>query len=164
MPNKKTPLFFDTVVLSNFANTENGIEVLRKKYKSRGYVTLQVLEEIAKALYAGLNHLEKIENLFSKTSLIKTEQETYILLLRNLGAGEASCISCAYERGGIVVTDDRMARSVCKERIIPVTGTLGILKVAYLDALITIDEADSMLKQMINSGFYSPVQKISDLL
>ena len=57
-----------------------------------------------------------------------------------------------------------MARNICKERAIPVTGTLGILKAAYLDGVLQIDQADYMLRQMINSGFYSPVQKISDTL
>lgn len=86
------------------------------------------------------------------------------MLLKNLGDGEASCIACALKRRGIVVTDDRMARNICKEHAIAVTGTFGILKAAYLDGILQIDEADTMLKQMVDFGFYSPVQKISDML
>lgn len=169
MPNKSV-LYFDTVVLSNFAFCKDGIVFLQKRYQERGHITLQVLEEIAKATYSGFNHLEEIdENLFvkkgfTKTSLAPSEQSTYILLLKNLGDGEASCIACALQRGGIVVTDDRLARSICKERSIAITGTLGMLKAAYLDGSLQIEQADAMLKQMVDCGFYSPVQKISDTL
>lgn len=166
----KKPLFFDTVVLSNFVFTLGGIHFLKKRYSGRGKVTFQVLQEIAKATYAGMNRLEEIErdlfkkNGFEKTSLVDSEQGSYLLLLRNLGDGEASCIAAASERKGIVVTDDRMARNFCKERNVPVTGTIGILKAAYLDGILRIENADQMLKEMIASGFYSPVQKISDTL
>lgn len=166
----KPPLFFDTVTLSNFACIKGGIAFLQTRYLQRGHVTLQVLEELAKATYSGFSHLEEVEeqlfkkNGFTKTSLTATEQSAYILLLKNLGDGEASCIACALQRKGIVVTDDRMARSTCKERAIAITGTLGILKAAYLDGILQIEEADTMLKQMVDYGFYSPVQKISDML
>jgi predicted nucleic acid-binding protein len=169
MPSKPL-LYFDTVVLSNFAFIKGGITFLQKRYQQRGNVTLQVLEELAKATYSGFNQLEEVEkNLFNKkgfvkTSLAESEQPAYILLLKNLGNGEASCIACASKRKGIVVTDCRMARNSCKEHDIAVTGTLGILKSAYLDGILQIDEADAMLKQMVDFGFYSPVQKISDML
>lgn len=165
MPNKK-PLFFDTVVLSNFAFVDNGIAFLQKRYQKRGHITLQVLEELAKASFSGITRLETIEKqlLFTQTQLAQSEQSIYLSLLRNLGDGEASCIACSLQREGIVVTDDRMARAICKERSIPVTGTLGILKAAYLDGLLPIEEADAILKTMIDFGFYSPVQRISDTL
>lgn len=161
----KPALFFDTVVLSNFAFISGGIAFLHKRYGKRVHITLQVLEEVAKTAYSGFTHFEQIESAnFSKTSLIPSEHETYLALLRNLGTGEASCIAAAEQRKGIVVTDDRLARNICKERIIPLTGTIGILKSAYLDSVISLDEADGMLHKMVECGFYSPVQKISDTL
>jgi predicted nucleic acid-binding protein len=161
----KPPLFFDTVVLSNFAFVSNGISFLLKRYGKRGHITLQVMEELAKTAYSGFNHFEEIESAgFIKTSLVNSEHATYLALIRNLGTGEASCIAAAEQRGGIVVTDDRLARNICKERKIPLTGTIGILKAANQDSIIDLDEADSMLKKMIECGFYSPVQKISDTL
>ena len=69
MPSKP-PLYFDTVVLSNFAFIKGGITFLKKRYQQRGHVTLQVLEELAKATYSGFNQLEEIEkNLFKKRVL-----------------------------------------------------------------------------------------------
>lgn len=170
MPSKNIPLFFDTVVLSNFASISNGISFLVLRYGERGYATLQVLEEIAKTIYLEFNYFEEINNSlfvkdgFKTVSLETIEYSIYLSLLRNLGSGEASCIAMAEQRGGVVVTDDRLARNICKERNIPVTGTIGILKAAYLDSFINLDQADAMLKKMINIGFYSPVQRISDTL
>ena len=190
----KKALFFDTVVLSNFAYAEGGIVFLKKRYQSRGTVTLQVLEELAKAHFAGWQQFEQLEKQlfvkvdvkvdvksdvksdvkgdikgdvkggFIKTTLTLQEQQHYISLLKNLGDGEASCIAAAAESGAIVVTDDRTARNFCKERTIPVSGTIGILKAACLDGILSIGQADCMLEQMISSGFYSPVQKITDIV
>ena len=164
------PLFFDTVVLSNFACVKGGIPLLVKKYHHRGKVTFQVLQEIAKASYSGWEHLDEIENElfqksgFEKISLNAQEHPHYLSLLRNLGDGEASCIAVAKKRNGIVVTDDRAARNFCKEQDIPITGTLGILKSTCLENSIKPDEADKMLKDMISFGFYSPIHRISDIL
>ncbi len=166
----KKPLFFDTVVLSNFAFTQNGIIFLKKRYGERGVVTLQVFQEIAKATYADMQRLTQIDkNLFGKggfqkTSLTEKELPEYIASLRNLGEGEASCIAAALKRNGTVVTDDRVARNFCKERNIGISGTLGILKAACLDNIIEAHQADQMLSQMISYGFYSPIQKITDIL
>lgn len=169
MPNKQQ-LFFDIVVLSNFAFAEGGLIFLKKRYQQRGIITLQVLQEVAKATYAGYQQLEQIENIlstkegFQKTALTDVERDYYILLLRNLGEGEASCLAAAYQRKGIVVTDDRTARNFCKEKGVPITGTIGILKAACLEGVLEAVQADRMLDQMISHGFYSPINKVSDIL
>lgn len=168
MPDKK--LFFDTVILSNFAFANGGIEFLVNRYKKRGIITFHVLQEIVKATYAELKHLEKIEKellitgAFQKISLSEKEQHHHMMLLKNLGEGEASCIAAAHERKGIVVTDDRAARNCCQDKSIPVSGTIGILKAACLDSVLEPEKANQMLKQMISFGFYSPIHKITDIL
>ncbi len=170
MHDKPPLLFFDTVVLSNFAFTSGGIGFLKNRYRNRGIITLQVFQEIIKATYIGYTDLEKIEQdlladeSFQKTVLTEAEQHHYIMLLRNLGEGEASCIAAAYERNGVVVTDDRAARNCCQEKSIPISGTIGILKAACLDKKLEQNQADKMLSQMIDNGFYSPIQKISSIL
>src|SRR5262249_37525428 len=100
---------------------------------------------------------------FQKISLSEGEQDHYLLLLRNLGEGDASCIAAAYERKGIVVTDDRFARNFCQEKAIPVTGTIGILKATCLSGLLEPTHANQMLQKMISSGFSSPIHKIKDI-
>lgn len=170
MPDKEIPLVFDTVVLSNFAFAEGGISLLKQRYQMRGMVTLQVIQEITKAIYAGHPMLEHFDdqmfskNGFRKISLSEKEHADYLILLRQLGEGEASCIAAAIHRKGIVVSDDRMARNTCREKDIPITGTIGILKAAYINDDIDLKTADDMLQQMIKHGFYSPISKISDVV
>ncbi len=47
---------------------------------------------------------------------------------------------------------------------IKVTGTLGILIVAVERKMITLNEANQMLAEMIQRGYYSPVDDLKDLL
>lgn len=92
-----------------------------------------------------------------------SERQTYRDLLHMFGPGEASCIACAASRGGTAVTDDRTARQSCGEHNIPVTGTIGILQACRADGVISTEEADGILSAMMDAGYYSPVQRISDL-
>ena len=166
MPNKSRLLFFDTVVLSNFAFASQGFEFLTTQYASRGRMTVQVFQEIMKAIYLGYNRLESLvsEQSFQKVILSEEENIRYFTLLKNLGEGEASCLAAAASRDGIVVTDDFAARNCCREMDLPVTGTIGILKAACLKQKLRPDEADRMLQEMVECGYYSPVNRISDLL
>jgi len=59
---------------------------------------------------------------------------------------------------------DERARQCCNELDIPFTGTIGILKACCIDATRSPEEADAILQSMINTGYYSSVQNISDLL
>jgi predicted nucleic acid-binding protein len=101
---------------------------------------------------------------FSLCSLISKEREYFREMIAFLGQGEASCISFAKDRNAIVATDDRTARKQCANMKIPVTGTIGILKASVKDSLFTLEQANDVLYKMIASGFYSPVNSISDIL
>jgi len=96
--------------------------------------------------------------------LSPAERMTYRTLLRSLSPGEASCIVCAKERGGIVVTDDRAARVSCSEFGLAFTGTIGILKTCCRQGALDSDTADAVLHTMITAGYRSPVGRISDIL
>ncbi|MBL7115245.1 MAG: hypothetical protein ISS35_05715 [Kiritimatiellae bacterium] len=90
------------------------------------------------------------------------ERQIYRELLRILAPGEASCIAYAKTYAAVVVTDDRAARQCCTERDIPFTGTIAILKASCIDATVSQEEANVILLSMIDAGYYSPVQNISD--
>ena len=162
-------LFFDTVTLSNFALAGH-LDLLIARYGVRACVTLEVLDEVTDGIVAGFAALADIEAAVSETrlgsarTLTDDEREQYRELLRILGPGEASCIACAEARGGVVVTDDRTARSCCAERGLSCTGTVGILKACAVDGTLSPDEADAALQAMIDAGYYSPVTAISGLL
>lgn len=161
--------FFDTVVLSNFALADR-LDVLVDRYGTKGHVTQEVLTEIHAGIVAGYPALrvaaDKVTTggMSLAAPLTPQERVVYLEALRCLASGEASCIACAQYRGGIVVTDDRAARNGCADRELPCTGTIGILKASCVDGTLRLVEADDILGRMVETGFYSPVRRISDLL
>ena len=97
-------------------------------------------------------------------ALSAQERRRNIALRRTLGSGEASCVAIAEARKGYVATADRQARTVGADLHLPVTGTIGILKAFCMDESMTPAEADQALREMIDNGFFPPVQRINDLL
>jgi len=165
MPDKQW--VFDTVVLSNFLISDS-VHILEKRYKGRGVITSEVYDEIS----AGISQISSLgridwlidKDIFSLCSLISKEREYFREMIAFLGQGEASCISFAKDRNAIVATDDRTARKQCTNMKIPFTGTIGILKASVKDSLFTLEQANDVLYRMITSGFYSPINSISDVL
>lgn len=166
---RKAAWYFDSVTLSNFALVGR-LDLLLKRYPSgRLCVTVQVVDELLQGIRSGHGALKSIlealeRGTISLIPLSAPQFRRYQGLLATLGAGESSLIALAAGRRGVtVVTDDRHARSVCRELRIPVTGTLGILKAVSGEGMFTVAAADKVLADMIRHGFYSPVRKLSEL-
>ena len=47
---------------------------------------------------------------------------------------------------------------------VPISGTLGLLVVAVDKGILTLDEGDRCLKQMIEAGYRAPLVTLSSLL
>lgn len=168
MPKSQKKYFFDAVTLSNFALAQQN-ELFINRYGSNLLVTTEVRDEITNGIVAGYHSLLDIElaisnEQFVEASMAVQERKVYIDLLRYMGAGEASCIACAQFRKGVVVSDDKAARVYCSNYDIIYTGTIGILKACCIDGSLSVENADNILHEMIQCGFYSPVQTISDIL
>jgi len=161
--------YFDTVTLSNFALCDE-FRLLVDRYGTSLCLTEQVRVELAEGLSAGYIKLGSIEaeithaNITVAVTMSPAEASFYRDLIPMLGSGEASCITMAQHRGGIVVTDDLLARRTCSLHRVQVTGTIGILKAMCLGRHISVDAADALLAGMVIQGFHSPVRRISDLL
>ena len=165
MPEKKW--FFDTVALSNFLLSD-AMFILERRYGRSAVITWQVYDELS-AGFAGYPGLKRVDGMIDagmlkRTPLEKKEIGVYLGLVGHLGKGESSCIAAAKVRSGIVVTDDRAARTMCRQLGIPVTGTIGMLKAPVTSGQVSLAAADSYLREMINAGFYSPVLKIADIV
>ena len=163
-------LFFDTVTLSNFALARR-VDLLVDRYGQQARITQEVRNEVLEGIVAGYPALRAIEvalqqeeRLSATGELTAEERRVYRELLHSLAPGEASCVACAKVRGGTVVTDDRAARGCCGERDVRVTGTIGILKACVQDGTLAAEQADAILRSMIDAGYFSPVRRISDLL
>ncbi len=167
MPDIEQRYYFDTVVLSNFAMVKR-LDLLNILYSEKLYITTEVTDEISTGISVGYKVLQEILNTVENGtyyihSLSPLERQLYTTLLTNLGSGEASSISAAKTVNGIVVTDDKYARNICRERGLKVTGTIGILKKLYSGKILQASQADNILEEMIGQGFYSPVNNISQL-
>ena len=84
----------------------------------------------------------------------------YLQLLRDwgLGEGETECIALASHAGAAFAADDRLARRRATEHLgtANVSGTLGLLKEAVAESLITKDDAFAAYQQMRAAGGFLP--------
>ncbi|VAX05546.1 hypothetical protein MNBD_GAMMA26-1607 [hydrothermal vent metagenome] len=157
---------FDTVVLSNFLLSES-LPPLEQRYKGKGLITSDVYGELATG-FTSYPQLEQVDRLldggvFELTTLTQIELKIYRQLITHLGRGEASSIAVAVQRQGIMVSDDRAAKNQCMRMETPVTGTIGILKASVMEGALSCTDADTILRKMVEMGFYSPVMSISDI-
>jgi predicted nucleic acid-binding protein len=157
--------FFDSVTLSNFALAD-AVAVLRDRYRRRGFVPTQVVDELTRGVTAGYAPLTACLDLVDTgvlrvVSLDRSERHTFRQLVGHLGEGEAGTIAVAHHRQGTVVTDDRAARRTCADLNVPVTGTLGILQAAVRDRQLTLGAANDLLRAMIQAGFHSPLDRLA---
>jgi predicted nucleic acid-binding protein len=84
----------------------------------------------------------------------------YLQLLRDwgLGEGETECIAFAAHAGAVFAADDRLARRRATELLgtTNVSGTLGLMKEAVAEALITKDAAFAAYEGMRAAGGFLP--------
>jgi predicted nucleic acid-binding protein len=85
-------------------------------------------------------------------------------LFSTLHSGEASCLSIAYHRQWTLLSDDKAARQASANMQVPVSGTVGVLLALVKRRLLPVDEADGVLEHMIQSGYYSPVASLKEIL
>jgi predicted nucleic acid-binding protein len=95
--------------------------------------------------------------------LVSDEETLFQQLLRQINAGEASCLAIAAHRAGRVLTDDRDARKLAAQIQVPISGTLGILSQLVREESVSLNDADQLLQQMIANGYRSPVDSLSKL-
>jgi len=63
----------------------------------------------------------------------------------------------------VFLTDDKRARRLATKKGVSVVGSIGVLKSAVDLEFLELLEADILLAKMIRSGYFSPIESISDL-
>ena len=96
-------------------------------------------------------------------SLTEVERELRNELMPPLNEGEAACLALARSRSYAFLTDDRVARREARRLGVPLSGTIGMLKLLVDEGRISLEEADKALEQMIAWGYHSPVQSLGEL-
>lgn len=151
----------DSTVLSNYARIRRP-DLLQLALASQGATTTAVRREIESG--EALGTVPRCDWYWLPViELTEAEQGLSALLRANLGHGEAECLAAAISRSGVVVTDDRGARKQAVNYGIPMTGTLGVLKMLVDNENLTVNQADEHLAEMIAEGYYSPVRQFSQL-
>jgi len=57
-----------------------------------------------------------------------------------------------------------MQESLPRRRGVPVSGTIGVLVEAMRGGLLSIEEGDTMLSEMIEKGYFSPFEALDELI
>lgn len=159
-------LIFDTNVLSNFARAGQ-LELLRKLYPENACCSGFVVSEILRGLRMGHADLETLAESaiagWPRQEELRTgaERQLYATLSTSLGDGESSCLALAVHRGYIFACDDRLARNEATRLGVKLTGTIGILIKAVRLDLLTVKQANAILRAMVKAGFYAPVKQIT---
>ena len=68
------------------------------------------------------------------------------------------------EKEAVVLTDDEDARKLAQRRGAPVSGTIGVLVEAVRERLLSIEDGNTMLSDMIEKGYFSPVEILDELI
>ncbi len=166
------PVITNTTVISNFAAVER-LELLHARFETL-CISDHVFEEIQNGLTQGYMFYEHLDRhvfpFFDSGWIILTglngtdKFQMYGNLLTTLHSGEASCLSIAFHRQWTFLSDDKTARKIGKELNVPISGTLGILLSLVRRKQISINDADTVLQQMVQYGYYSPVLSLKEIL
>jgi len=161
----------NTSTLSNFAAVGQ-LELLQSRFETL-YISEQVFDEIQDGLTQGYDFYTNLKQQifpFSDTGWLHLitmdtvdELMTFNRLLSKLHTGEASCLSIAHHRQWLFLSDDKAARQQARAMNVPISGTLGVLLSLVKQNKLPLVEADRVLQQMIEKGYYSPVISLSEI-
>jgi len=152
----------DSSVISNFALIGK-LELLKEELAEKLCITEEVKSEFLTGIKKGVIPETDISWL-KIIKRINSEDKLFDRLCLRLGRGESACLSIAVMRKWKLFTDDVDARNTAQRLEVPVSGTIGILIYLIHNDHITLTEGNKMLEDMINKGYYSPVEKLDDLL
>ncbi len=143
----------DNTVLSNFA-VVGKIKLLHEILKCGAFTTKEVETEFRyKRSFRGI----KIKFDVVRTNARDLEDFERVLQLtgpKGLHSGEISCIlSVINGKADTVLTDDNLARKYCKREGIEVHGTVFVLVLAVKEKILTLDQAENILKEMKEKGY-----------
>lgn len=155
-------VLLDNTVLSNFSIVRRP-DLVRAAFVEQVGTTEQAFQEMQDGVAIG-----KIPacdwDWLSRVTLTPVEEVQFETFYEYLGAGEASCLAVARERGYRLATDDKDARRLARQLGISLAGTIGILAILVKQGELTLVEGDRLLQDMIAAGYRSPLTTLEDLL
>lgn len=150
----------DTTVLSNFAWTDHPTLL------TKAFDNVMIPEAVADELKQGEKQGRIPVVDWSDIRVIELDtvaQAHFDRFHQRLGLGEAACLAVAKTHGWMLLTDDRNARQTASSEEVAVSGTLGVLALLMGRDILSLDQADELLIEMIAHGYYSPVRSLNEL-
>ena len=156
-------ILLDTTVLSNYALVDQ-LHRLRLFARGRALATDVVLAEFEEGIARNLFSSPDIT--WIRRTRIRGGEEGRLFqrFSMRLGAGEASCLAVAIQRKHDFLTDDMDARKAALREGVRVSGSVGVLVNLINRELIHLEEGNRILRDFIASGYFSPVEKLDELL
>jgi predicted nucleic acid-binding protein len=155
-------VLLDNTVLSNFATIRHP-DLIRAAFVEQVGTTEQAFQEMLDGIAVG-----KIPacdwDWLARVAITPDERMQFETFHEHLGEGEASCLAVAKTRGYKLATDDKDARRLARQLGISLTGTIGILATLVKQDQILLVEGDCFLREMIASGYRSPLATLGDIL
>jgi predicted nucleic acid-binding protein len=154
-------IFLDNTVLTNFAIVGRQ-DLIFSLFGNRACTMKQAFDEFLH----GTKNPEIPVNTWEKLpcyELLVDEVNWANRLLSRLGSGERACVAAAFFRKGILASDDQLVRKLAQRLSVPVIGSIGILVAAVNKQLLDKVDAQRLLEQMIQSGYYSPISNLDQI-
>jgi predicted nucleic acid-binding protein len=154
------PTFADTTVLNNFA------QIRRPDLLSSACPNLSAPASVWSELDLGVRRglVPACDWSWLKIlDLSQREQAQADRFGRALDPGEAACIAMAASRGGLMLSDDWKARAFGRSLGLEVSGSLGVLNNLVSKRILSLDEADALLTEMVRCGFRSPYRSLREI-
>ena len=132
----------NATVLSNLARVDQ-LGILKELY-GKIVIPIQVYEEILQGISEGYFFLETVDKVAEEGWTVfeaptsKKGRKCFKDLLVSLRYGEAAGIALAKEHGLLFFSDDKKARQVAKEEGLEISGTLGTLKLAIEEGMLSV--------------------------
>jgi predicted nucleic acid-binding protein len=156
------PILLDNTILTNFALVDRA-ELVTRLWPTAACTTAAVVAEYAVGVTEGLLPADAWTDL-SVVELTDEEAAFAESLSPRLGAGERTCLAVALHRQGLLASDDLDARRATDQHRVPRTGSIGILVSCVRRGILSREEAEALLGEMIACGYRSPVDSLGSLI
>jgi predicted nucleic acid-binding protein len=150
----------DTTVLNNFAQIRRP-DLLRSAYPDLS-APVPVWNELELGVRRGLVPVCDWSWL-TLLDLTEQEQARADEIGRELDPGESACIAAAASRGFLMLSDDWGARALARSLGLAISGSLGVLDRLILKQILSLEEADALLDEMVRCGFRSPYRSLREI-
>lgn len=162
------PVVLDTTVISNFSSSHSIDWLL--EFLDQPIVTQAVRDELEQGVDEGYSFLGvALDALHEKATVEERDigegLEPFRDIRNRLNAGETTSLQAAFDRDGMLATDDLAARTLASDMGLPVTGSIGLLLRGIEQGTLDAETADHWLDLWrTERGYYAPVTRVSELL